>query len=57
MCFTGLDVLDFHERVLFSLGYLAVLVLVLAGAGKQLHPLLDLWRDAARRHVHANGGA
>ncbi|GBF99478.1 hypothetical protein Rsub_12146 [Raphidocelis subcapitata] len=57
MCFTGLDVLDYHERVLFSLGYIAVLALVLAGAGKQAAALLELWRDVTRRRAAAvNGG-
>ncbi|KAI8468501.1 MAG: hypothetical protein J3K34DRAFT_522881 [Monoraphidium minutum] len=56
MCFTGLDVLDYHERVLFSLGYLAVLVLVLAGAGKQVHTLVEMWREVVRRRVRVNGG-
>jgi len=55
MCFTGLDVLDHHERVLFSLGYLAVLILVLAGAGKQAHTLVDMYRDVVRRRVGVNG--
>lgn len=56
MCFTGLDVLDYHERVIFSIGYLAVLVLVLAGAGKQAHALVELWRGVVRQQVHTNGG-
>lgn len=56
MCFTGLDVLDYHERVLFSLGYIAVIVLVLAGAGKQVHTLVEMWREIVRRRVHVNGG-
>lgn len=49
MCFTGLDVLDHHERVLFALGYIAVLGLVLLGAGKQLQALLELWRDVVKQ--------
>jgi hypothetical protein len=54
MCFTGLDVLDYHERVLFSLGYIAVLALVLAGAGKQARALIEWWRGVVRQR--ANGG-
>jgi hypothetical protein len=56
MCFTGLDVLDYHERVIFSLGYLAVLILVLAGAGKQVHTLIEMWREVVPQRVHVNGG-
>jgi hypothetical protein len=57
MCFTGLDVLDHHERVLFSLGYLAVLALVLLGAGKQLHALVEVWRDVVRQRAAGRAAA
>ena len=56
MCFTGLDVLDYHERVLFSLGYIAVIVLVLAGEGKQVHTLVEMSREVVRQRLHVNGG-
>ncbi len=56
MCFTGLDVLDHHERVLFSLGYIAVLALVLLGAGKQVHALCELYRRALERRRQLGGG-
>lgn len=57
MCFTGLDVLDYHERVLFSLGYLAVLILVLAGACKQIHTLIEVWREVLRQRMPVVNGA
>lgn len=57
MCFTGLDVLDHHERVLFSLGYIAVIALVLLGAVKQLHALVEAARAvAAARRAGGGGG-
>ena len=55
MCFTGLDVLDVHERALFALGYAAVLALVLLGAAKQAQALAELWRRLSEQRRAAGG--